>query len=72
MAQSKNLLTANFINTGAPAAVGMIDETTQLADIVKSMTFTGDNVTATTDPVGNVTIDIQNQSTVDIVDGGNF
>lgn len=72
MTGSKSLLTANFINTGAPAAVGMVDESTQLADIVKTMTFTGANVIATSDAVGNVTVEVKTQSTVDIVDGGNF
>lgn len=73
MGESKSFLTGRIFNTGAPAKIGLTDETTEiLSEIVKTMTFTGDNIVATSDAQGNVQVEVLTQTTVEIVDGGNF
>ena len=71
MTISKAFTSGQFFDMGAPAAILVSDDGSQLSSTVKSLDFRGDSVKATADAQGNVVVNIS-QQVIDKIDGGTF
>lgn len=62
MTISKAFLSGKIINEGAPSAIEFLDDGVHVADSAISIDFVGDSVQATTDGVGNISVNISNNA----------
>lgn len=63
---------AYLLADGSSAALGASDEGVLFSSAITSINFVGDSVAASTDPSGNVTVQVFNTPAPSLVDGGNF
>lgn len=70
---SKAFGLGKVIDTGAPAQIELEDEGMSTpSSVIRKINVVGNNVTASSDTNGNVSIEVADQQTVDFMDGGNF